>query len=305
MNARLGVYPAVSGNPVVGRFLSPDNYISDPSNTQSYNRYSYCLNNPLKYIDPSGQRLEKWYDWFNPMNYFIEGMQFINDNTVGLRRSMVDAGIPAFNVDVSIGSDGYVTTPGLEAYKTSKGLMAQSAKYDRELNGWRNAAANGGGKNLLDQGNYLAALKAAGATAYFSARLNRWSMYKPLESSLVSYRGAGKYMSAFKGVNAAKGVGFGLTGIGIGYDLLIGVPRYQRGIRDEWSVSPQKAGLNTGVALYSLSINPAVGVLYFGIDAFYPGGLGGYMNDTDRIIQRNQQILGPGWNMYRMEGGLK
>jgi hypothetical protein len=35
MNARLGVYPAVSGNPVVGRFLSPDNYISDSSNTHN------------------------------------------------------------------------------------------------------------------------------------------------------------------------------------------------------------------------------------------------------------------------------
>ena len=26
-----------------------------PDNPQSYNRYSYCLNNPLKYTDPSGQ----------------------------------------------------------------------------------------------------------------------------------------------------------------------------------------------------------------------------------------------------------
>ena len=28
--------------------------------SQSYNRYSYCLNNPLRYTDPSG---EKWYHW--------------------------------------------------------------------------------------------------------------------------------------------------------------------------------------------------------------------------------------------------
>ena len=42
-------------DPVVGRMLSADNYIQAPSNTQSYNRYSYCINNPLKYTDPSGQ----------------------------------------------------------------------------------------------------------------------------------------------------------------------------------------------------------------------------------------------------------
>ncbi len=37
------------------RFLAPDNYIQDPYNTQNYNRYSYVLNNPLKYTDPSGE----------------------------------------------------------------------------------------------------------------------------------------------------------------------------------------------------------------------------------------------------------
>ena len=42
-------------DPVVGRFLSPDPYIADPSFTQSYNRYSYVLNNPLKFTDPSGE----------------------------------------------------------------------------------------------------------------------------------------------------------------------------------------------------------------------------------------------------------
>ena len=41
-------------DPQIGRFLSADPYIQDPHNTQSYNRYSYVINNPLKYTDPSG-----------------------------------------------------------------------------------------------------------------------------------------------------------------------------------------------------------------------------------------------------------
>ena len=41
-------------DPNLGRFLRPDNYIQSPGNPQNYNRYSYCLNNPLKYTDPSG-----------------------------------------------------------------------------------------------------------------------------------------------------------------------------------------------------------------------------------------------------------
>ncbi len=47
MNARLY-------DPILHRFLSPDNIIQDPFNTQDYNRYAYVLNNPLKYNDPTG-----------------------------------------------------------------------------------------------------------------------------------------------------------------------------------------------------------------------------------------------------------
>lgn len=42
-------------DPLLGRFLSPDNYVQMPDNSQNFNRYSYCLNNPLKYNDPSGE----------------------------------------------------------------------------------------------------------------------------------------------------------------------------------------------------------------------------------------------------------
>jgi RHS repeat-associated protein len=39
---------------ITGRFLSADPNISDPGNTQTYNRYSYVNNNPLTYGDPTG-----------------------------------------------------------------------------------------------------------------------------------------------------------------------------------------------------------------------------------------------------------
>ncbi len=47
MNAR--VY-----HPGMGRFVSADVYVQFPENVQSYNRYSYVLNNPLSFTDPSG-----------------------------------------------------------------------------------------------------------------------------------------------------------------------------------------------------------------------------------------------------------
>jgi len=42
-------------DPVVSRMLSPDNFVQAPDFSQSFNRYSYCFNNPLVYTDPSGE----------------------------------------------------------------------------------------------------------------------------------------------------------------------------------------------------------------------------------------------------------
>lgn len=41
-------------DPTLGRFLQADPHIQAPMNSQSYNRYSYVLNNPMSYTDPSG-----------------------------------------------------------------------------------------------------------------------------------------------------------------------------------------------------------------------------------------------------------
>jgi RHS repeat-associated protein len=48
-------------DPVIARFMSADPYIQAPMNSQSYNRYSYVMNNPLSYSDPSGYlRIGGW-----------------------------------------------------------------------------------------------------------------------------------------------------------------------------------------------------------------------------------------------------
>jgi RHS repeat-associated protein len=46
-------------DPQLGRFIQPDTLIGDLFNPQSYNHYSYCINNPLRFTDPNGQ---SWKD---------------------------------------------------------------------------------------------------------------------------------------------------------------------------------------------------------------------------------------------------
>ena len=68
MNARLY-------DPVTGRFLSPDPYVQAPDFSQNFNRYSYALNNPLKYTDESGEYfyLDSWI-----IGFFAGGLDEAN-----------------------------------------------------------------------------------------------------------------------------------------------------------------------------------------------------------------------------------
>jgi len=65
-------------DPKLHRFLQPDNNIQDPFNVQNYNRFSYVLNNPLKFSDKSG---EFWHIVVGAaiggvMNWATHGFQF-------------------------------------------------------------------------------------------------------------------------------------------------------------------------------------------------------------------------------------
>jgi len=53
-------------DPAVGRFISPDPYVQMPDQTQNLNRYTYCLNNPLLYVDYNGYTLfSSLGDWIS------------------------------------------------------------------------------------------------------------------------------------------------------------------------------------------------------------------------------------------------
>ena len=47
-------------NPAWGRFLNADGYINANGDLTGYNMYAYCSNNPIMYVDPTGQA---WWHW--------------------------------------------------------------------------------------------------------------------------------------------------------------------------------------------------------------------------------------------------
>ena len=66
-------------DPLLGRFLEPDPYVQAPDFSQSFNRYAYALNNPLKYTDESGEYIG-WDDLIaalvgGTLNWALNGCQ--------------------------------------------------------------------------------------------------------------------------------------------------------------------------------------------------------------------------------------
>ncbi len=59
--AGLGIYQfgARFYSPKMGRFLSADSIVPQPFNPQSLNRYTYALNNPIRYNDPTGHWIDE------------------------------------------------------------------------------------------------------------------------------------------------------------------------------------------------------------------------------------------------------
>jgi len=72
-------YGARYYDPQIGRFTQADPTIQFPYNLQSLNRYSYCLNNPLRYIDPTGYGI------------FDDFLDWIKDNIIDPIVNVVDA----------------------------------------------------------------------------------------------------------------------------------------------------------------------------------------------------------------------
>ena len=63
-------------DPVTAGFLSADPLIQDITSCLSFNSYAYCMNNPLKYSDPSGyilRRPEEPYEFFDWSCYYNYG----------------------------------------------------------------------------------------------------------------------------------------------------------------------------------------------------------------------------------------
>lgn len=101
MNARLY-------DPVLGRFLSPDPYVQAPDFSQNFNRYSYALNNPLRFTDPNGEIFHIVIGAVigGVVNWGIHGFKLDKDGLVAFGIGAAAGGIGAATFGVGLGAMG-------------------------------------------------------------------------------------------------------------------------------------------------------------------------------------------------------
>ena len=94
-------------DPLVGRMLSPDIVIQDPEYSQSYNRYSYCFNNPLRFTDPSGYVVRGRNDVLNPQ-YFIWLKSSNSKNGNSFNTDIVEGSPMMMEDNYTVDEQGYI-----------------------------------------------------------------------------------------------------------------------------------------------------------------------------------------------------
>ena len=99
-------------DPRVGRFLSPDPYVPSALLTQSYNRYSYALNNPMKFSDPSGFFFKKVFKGIKRAIKKVARFVRRNARVIAAVAAGYYAGVWASNAIVQSATSKLVWSPG-------------------------------------------------------------------------------------------------------------------------------------------------------------------------------------------------
>jgi RHS repeat-associated protein len=257
-------------DPQIGRFHQID---ALSAYNPSWSTYSFVQNNPIAFIDPLG------LDTFNVKN-IPNGREFntsdvlVNDagTLVGYWNGESWAQMFSELDDVSV----------VGAKKQSEG----GGSNTEEVNTSKDKAIwlMGAGLSLSETSRSTFRLTSgANSGNKFSPRI-----YHPSPTTGRVFQGGGRAkITTYQVSKVSKIGGSALVGIGVGFDA-IGVYKYYKGVNDPDAfiqpVHPAKATLNTGVAAYGFWVNPAVGIIYFGTEAFYPGGVKGAVKDQGKTL---------------------
>ena len=149
-------YGARLYDPVLGRFISPDRLVPDPGDPQALNRYTYCLNNPLIYTDPSGEIIDLLAVIFVASivaGAVVGGIQAYRSGQNVFVGALIGAAISAVSALVGYGVGSAVTSWLTPTVQTATNAAAVSAaEYAGMYAGAFAGGATAGGLNAAVYG---------------------------------------------------------------------------------------------------------------------------------------------------------
>ncbi|MFC5282636.1 RHS repeat-associated core domain-containing protein [Pedobacter alpinus] len=207
-------------DPLLHRFLQPDNYIQFPYNSQNYNRYAYVLNNPLTHTDPSGEIIpvlvfvgaaiigggtNVWSNWdkiaknpWSAISYFASGAAggavslvnpWLGGSITAVSNIGIDAAygnIPKFNGAGDIAK--YIGGKALDGLGAAGAAGLSSAGYNLAAKlGWVQTAGFNGSTYLLGAGSDGIARSVTSPD--FILKNTKSTILEPLVETLASQGG--------------------------------------------------------------------------------------------------------------------
>ena len=208
-------------DPMMARFVSADFLIQAPGNLQSYNRYAYCVNNPLGMIDPSGQ---SWWTSFRDSVVKPVAFAALAYYTGGLVANAWAATTTVGGAASAAMAAGGVATSGFAG--AAAGMAVQSTLSGAIMYGAIQGATAGFVGGLLASGGDLNVAFNAGLTGGtlggIGAGVNASSInslsqavIKSTASGLVAKMQGGSFADAFK-------MQMGLSGASLAFQHVVG-----------------------------------------------------------------------------------
>jgi hypothetical protein len=171
---------------VTGRFLSvdPAGESAKPARPQSWNRYSYGLNNPVKYVDPDGQVVETAWDVLSIGVGLVSLYQNVRDGNI--KEALIDVGGIAVDglaaaIPVVPGGAGAAIKAARLADKANDG--AKVVQASNRLNDFRTTFDNIFSENLSRETAEAVARERAGEVVARKANGEAYNHIEKFESA--------------------------------------------------------------------------------------------------------------------------
>ncbi len=263
-------YKARLYDPVLGRFISPDSIVPEPGNLQAFNRYSYCVNNPVTYVDPSG-------------NDF--GLSLLIGMAIMAIIGAVAGGTVAAVNGTNIGQ-------GMLTGAISGSLVYAGGMVGGAMAGVINASITGGD---MGQGALYGAIGAAagGLTGMGVGAMGIKDAFVQAGVSIAAGGLVGGGITALAGGNFGQGFVNGAVGAAAGYFASIGMTKIMKQSPTNNSNSPQQAQEQISSSL-NVSYGTVTPAGYVDISGSLIIVGGGYLINSNGIYP---------YNCYGVSGG--